>query len=124
MLRLARDRETGLRGGGLFSPRNEGPLIDGESSVAAGARGGSGLANGVVSPRIGVGPGGGADTGWGFGGIGAGANNVAPHIPQKRLSAGFSLPHRGHRTEPPAFPYRLRYLEALIQNTPLQEHAE
>jgi len=63
MLRLARDRETGLRGDGLLSPRNDGPLIDGESSVAAGARGGSGLANGAASPRIGVGPGGGADTG-------------------------------------------------------------
>jgi hypothetical protein len=63
MLRLARDLETGLRAGGLFNPRNEGPLIDGESSVAAGARGGSGIAAGAASPRIGVGPGGGADTG-------------------------------------------------------------
>src|SRR5262252_3339469 len=91
MLRLARDRETGLRAGGLLSPRNDGPLIDGESSVAAGARGGSGLANGAASPRIGVGP-------------GAGANNVAPHIPQKRFSPGFSLPHRGQRTDPPSLP--------------------
>ena len=104
MLRLARDRETGLRAGGLLNPRNEGPLIDGESSVAAGARGGSGLAIGTASPRIGVGPGTGADTGWGFGGTGAGANNVAPHIPQKRLSSGFSLPHRGQRNEPPGLP--------------------
>jgi len=97
MLRLARDRETGLRGGGLFSPRNDGPLIDGESSVAAGARGGSGLGDGTTSARIGVG-GGGTDTGCGFGVTDAGASSVAPHIPQKRFSAGFSLPHRGQRT--------------------------
>lgn len=63
MLRLARDRETGLRAGGLLKPRNDGPLIEGESSVAAGAWGGSGLGEGDASVLIGVGPGGGAETG-------------------------------------------------------------
>jgi len=29
------------------------------------------------------------------------ANNLAPHIPQKRFSSEFSLPQRGQRTDPP-----------------------
>jgi hypothetical protein len=44
----------------------------------------------------------------GWGGRGAagalaseGANSVAPHIPQKRFSPGFSFPHREQRTKSP-----------------------
>src|SRR5215831_5174400 len=44
----------------------------------------------------------GAATGTGCGGVAAGPGcdrSVAPHMPQKRLLSGFSLPQRGQRTK-------------------------
>jgi len=103
MLKLAR-----FRGGGLFVPRNDGPLMTG-ASFAAAARAGGGF-------RVGAGAGAaaagaeaaesavdcvaaacaGADT------TAEGADSsVAPHMPQKRFPPGFSLPQRAQRTNPP-----------------------
>lgn len=104
MLILARFAAVTLLGGGLLSPRNEGPLIDGISSgggtgalraVSAGGR------DGTASGRVdGVEP---TPTACGLFAEGAGASKVVPHIPQKRLSSGFSLPQRGQRTDFPRF---------------------
>jgi len=33
--------------------------------------------------------------------VGCAGSSVAPHMPQKRLVAGFSLPQRGQRNQPP-----------------------
>jgi hypothetical protein len=111
MLILARFAAVSLLGGGLLSPRNEGPLIDGVSSgggtgalrtVSAGAR------DGTASDRVDdVEP---TPTACGLFVEGAGASRVVPHIPQKRFSSGFSLPQRGQRTDSPDSLYSLRYL--------------
>ena len=93
MLRLPRRRA----GAGSFKPRNDGPLITGLSS-AAGALGGAGA--------------GGTEDGTGVDAVTtlrAGAlvtalgvcKSVAPHMPQKRFVAGFSLPQRAQRKDPP-----------------------
>jgi hypothetical protein len=105
-----------------LSPRNDGPLIEGESCISAretgaccAVRGASTGRAGAVSARMGVGGAAGAATGSGFAAGGAGASSVVPHMPQKRFSAEFSFPHRGQRTSPPNPLYRLRYLEAPMQ---------
>ena len=104
MLILPRLAGAGLLGGGSFSPRNEGPLIEGVSSDATedgalrmgsaalrdGARSGPSTVGGALTL-----------TACGLLGRGAGASRVVPHIPQKRLSAGFSFPQRGQRTNSP-----------------------
>src|SRR5579872_7051673 len=104
MLKLAR-----LRGGASPRPRKEGPEIEGSlrgaggggTGVGAAGRGGSAGRVGAVTTGEGIfGPAlaarwvavsGTAVTG------GVGASRVAPHIPQKRLSPGLSLPQRLHR---------------------------
>ena len=76
----------------------EGPLIDGE--LSAGGRGCSGMAGRVAvavadgcaageAPRSGL-------------AAGATESNVPPHIPQKRMVSGLSLPQRGQRTGSPS----------------------
>jgi len=104
MLILARlDGVTRVVGGSL-SPKNDGPLIKG-GSLGTGA--GTGTFRGVsvdacvcaVSGRVdGADP---TPTAWGLFAGGAGASRVVPHIPQKRLSSGLSLPQRGQRTQSP-----------------------
>jgi len=104
MLRLDRREREG--GGGSFNPRNEGPLIVGDSSrTRSGARGGGAFCGAA---------GAGSKEGSGEGEVGAGAGaalwvvptgagagkSVAPHMPQKRFVPGFSLPQRGQRTFP------------------------
>lgn len=85
-----------------LSPRNDGPLIEGGSSgTGTGAfRGASaGVRVGAGSGRVaGVEP---TPTAWALFADGAGASRVVPHIPQKRLSSGLSLPQRGQRTDSP-----------------------
>src|SRR5579859_2261327 len=103
---------VGLVGAGSFSPKNEGPLIDVFASGAteAGAlRTGSAelRAGGRSVPSAGVDP---TLTACGLLARGAGASRVVPHIPQKRLSSGFSFPQRGQRTGSPLRLYSLRYL--------------
>ena len=99
---LARFAAVTLLGGASLSPRNEGPLIEAVLSgtgtgalrcVSADVRDGaaSGRAAGVEPTPTACGA---------FDG-GVGASNVVPHIPQKRLSSGFSLPQRGQRTGSP-----------------------
>lgn len=85
-----------------LSPRNDGPLIEGGSTgttgaeglraVSVDARGGtvSGRADGVDATPTAC-----------LFCDGAGARSVVPHIPQKRLSSGLSLPQRGQRTDSP-----------------------
>jgi len=42
-------------------------------------------------------------------------NNDVPHMPQKRLVVGFSLPQRGQRTEPPdPYIHSLRYFDCCM----------
>ena len=102
MLRLER-----FCGGGSLSPRNDGPLMEaGRSAVAEGAgreavtfwTGGAGDGAGVDRAM------GGDVTGicaaaaavW-TGAVTCVGRSVAPHMPQKRLDSGFSLPQRGQR---------------------------
>src|SRR5579864_8349069 len=109
MLKLPRWRGDGA---GSFSPRNDGPLITGESSEAA-RRGTAGVgASATVSSVCALRFVGGEDAGaWG-----AACPMVAPQKPQNRFVSGFSLPQRAQRTA--ASPstadiqlmYSLRYL--------------
>src|SRR5580704_1838880 len=114
MLRLPRRR---FAGGGSFNPRNDGPLIAGTSeeigsrtSSENGAPARLGVAIGVIAAGAeGVGgtcPLGTAKGRAGTAGVsaltgGSACSSVAPHIPQKRLVAGLSLPQRGQRKRPP-----------------------
>lgn len=96
---------------GSFNPRNDGPLITGDSDAGAAARGPVAVGEAGTVP---------ADTGppeppavEGRAAVtGAAAavacSKLAPHIPQKRFVSGFSFPQRLQRTIPPA--YSLRYL--------------
>lgn len=96
MLILARLEGVTRLGEVSLSPRNDGPLIEGGSSdTGTGAFRGVGTRSGRVD---GVEP---TSTACGLFADGSGASRVVPHIPQKRLSSGFSLPQRGQRTDSP-----------------------
>ena len=97
MLKLPRVRRCGDRS---FSPRNDGPLIDGEGCGAGALRGAS-----AVCGRDGSGAGAvgifGADVAGrcsGLAATGGADSSAAPHMPQKRLPSEFSLPQREQRT--------------------------
>src|SRR5579885_1038786 len=124
MLKLAR-----LRGGASPRPRKEGPEIAGS---LRGAGGGGGIGTGAAGRGGSAGRVGAVTTGEGIFGPalaarwvavsgtavtgGAGASRVAPHIPQKRLSPGLSLPQRLQRIYRIHSPYSLRYLQCSIQS--------
>jgi hypothetical protein len=104
MLKLARVRRCGERS---FSPRNDGPLIDGEGCGAGALRGASAVC-GRDGTGVGAeGAGGVAGAGVtgrcsGLAATGGADSSAAPHMPQKRLPSGFSLPQREQRTHPPS----------------------
>ena len=104
MLSRALLRGVEWLGDGSLSPKNEGPLIAGRSSVgvvragfAASLRGSVrvGASSGAASADVETG------TGWPCAVEGAGtepARREAPHIPQKRFWSALSLPQRLQRT--------------------------
>lgn len=101
ILKLPRVRRCGERS---FSPKNDGPLIDGGGCGVGALRGAS-----AVCGRDGAGAGAdGTVVGGVTGRCGALAaiegadSSAAPHMPQKRLPSGFSLPQREQRTHPPS----------------------
>src|SRR5437764_11700464 len=100
MLRLPR-----LRGAGAsFRPRNEGPLMEGELSLAEAVLRGSSSAGGRVAVAVaGAEASGAGDTpSSSFAAApGEDVSRVPPHMPQKRIPSGLSLPQRGQRTGPP-----------------------
>ena len=98
MLKLARVRRCGERS---FSPRNDGPLIEGEGGGAGALRGTSAVcgreagAEGIFGAGV-------AGRCSGLAATGGADRSAAPHMPQKRLPSGFSLPQREQRTHPPS----------------------
>src|SRR5271168_279807 len=118
MLRFPRRR---VAGAGSFKPRKDGPLIAGtpvgnSAESSAGTRTEASSENGAPArpgEAIGETVGAGVE---GAGGIcppgtpeglaavstlpGTSASSVAPHIPQKRLVTGLSLPQRAQRKHP------------------------
>ena len=72
----------------------------GVSETAVAERRGSGAGAGAAAASMAGGFGAATDTGCGGAAAWAGgARSVAPHMPQKRLLSGFSLPQRGQRKE-------------------------
>jgi hypothetical protein len=121
MLKLARLR-LDPRGDGSLNPRKEGPLIV-VSLGGAGAWGGGSagfaavdvtgagvVAVALVARCVAVSP-----------TAGPAANNVAPHIPQKRLSVGLSLPQRVQRISLLNRIYSLRYSGASMHRDALAD---
>ena len=86
MLRLARLRAD-LLGPASLSPRNEGPLMDGDvCETAVVGRRGSGAEVGAAAPSVAEGAGAATDTGCGGAEVVTGVDSSdAPHMPQKRF---------------------------------------
>ena len=98
MLKLARVRRCGERS---FRPRNDGPLIDG-CGCGIGALRGASVVCGRDGSAAGTVVGGVAGRCSGLAATGGADSSAAPHMPQKRLPSGFSLPQREQRTYPPS----------------------
>src|SRR6201989_2875807 len=98
MLRLECLRAERVAAAGSFKPRNDGPLMEGGVCETVAERRGSCAGAGAASTAAVFD----AETDTGCGGTAAwvgGDKSVAPHMPQKRLLSGFSLPQRWQRTE-------------------------
>lgn len=108
MLRLARVRRCGERS---FSPRNDGPLIDGEGCAAGALRGASAVSgrDGSGAGEVGMAEAGVAGRCSGLAATGGADSSAAPHMPQKRLPSGFSLPQREQRTHPPSLYFTISW---------------
>jgi hypothetical protein len=106
-----------LAGAGSLNPKKDGPLIGGVGPDSeAGGRTGSAVRGRAGADTVAAEPAEPIAVRCDWAPDGSAASSVAPHMPQKRLPSGFSLPHRAQRTDPPVNIYSLRYLRGSMQS--------